>query len=185
MRRASIIRFRSYCNGDWGVSYSRCFILFKSKKTAGFRSGESGSHSTEPLYPIPCCWYALQMCCWTLDTLWGESSTCRKYALMWLLNNPPGIRLLSPSEVQSIRIPLTCPRKIQDKSICFGTFRTRYLSTRVLHVELRTSKIIQKEETDFLLIVECITKKYASYLYTMSTRNVSWTSKWFMIKLNK
>ena len=45
-------------------------------------------------------------------------------------------RTLRPPEVPNIGIPLTCPRKTQEQSVYFCTFRNRHLLTSVLDVKL-------------------------------------------------
>ncbi|GBM44158.1 hypothetical protein AVEN_257105-1 [Araneus ventricosus] len=65
----SVIRFQSSCNVGGGDAYTRCLMYPHRKKTNGFRSGERGDHSTQPPYPMTCCWNVSRMYCWTLDTV--------------------------------------------------------------------------------------------------------------------
>ncbi|GBM74204.1 hypothetical protein AVEN_203405-1 [Araneus ventricosus] len=56
LAQASVIRFRSSCNVGGRVTYTRCLMYPHRKKSNEFRSGERGGHSTQPLYPMTCCW---------------------------------------------------------------------------------------------------------------------------------
>ncbi|GBM86203.1 hypothetical protein AVEN_239236-1 [Araneus ventricosus] len=76
LAQASVIRFRSSCNVGGGVAYTRCLMYPHRKKSNGFRSGERGGHSTQPKYPMACCWNVSRMHCWTLDTLCEEAPSC-------------------------------------------------------------------------------------------------------------
>ncbi|GBM57165.1 hypothetical protein AVEN_55059-1 [Araneus ventricosus] len=67
LAQASVIRFRSSCNVRGGVACIRCLMYPHRKKSNGFRSGERGGHSTQPPYPMACCWNVSRMYCWTLD----------------------------------------------------------------------------------------------------------------------
>ncbi|GBL78048.1 hypothetical protein AVEN_143355-1 [Araneus ventricosus] len=86
LAQASVIRFRSACNVGGGVAYTHCLMYPHRKKSNGFRSGERGGHSTQPPYPITCCWNVSRMYCWTLDTLCGEVPSCWKHTFRRLLN---------------------------------------------------------------------------------------------------
>ncbi|GBM16134.1 hypothetical protein AVEN_163152-1 [Araneus ventricosus] len=56
LAQASVIRFRSSYNFRGGVAYTRCLMYPHRKKSNGFRSGERGGHSTQPPFPMTCCW---------------------------------------------------------------------------------------------------------------------------------
>ncbi|GBN57155.1 hypothetical protein AVEN_216311-1 [Araneus ventricosus] len=56
LAQASVIRFRSSCNGGGGVAYTRCLMYIRRKKSNGFRSGERGDYSMQPPFPMTCCW---------------------------------------------------------------------------------------------------------------------------------
>ncbi|GBL99868.1 hypothetical protein AVEN_162859-1 [Araneus ventricosus] len=63
LAQASVIRFRSSCNvGRW-VAYTRCLMYPHRKMSNGLRSGERGGHSTQPPYPMTCCWNVSRMYC--------------------------------------------------------------------------------------------------------------------------
>ncbi|GBN13971.1 hypothetical protein AVEN_62030-1 [Araneus ventricosus] len=74
--QASIMRFRSTCNIGGGIEYTRCLMYPHRNKSNGFRSGERGGYSTQPPYPMTCCWNVSRMYCSTLDTLCGGASSC-------------------------------------------------------------------------------------------------------------
>ncbi|GBM54121.1 hypothetical protein AVEN_119850-1 [Araneus ventricosus] len=76
LAQASAIRFRSSCNVGRGVAYIRCLMYPHRKKSNGFRSGERGGHSTQPPYPMTCCWDVSRMYFWILDTLCGGAPSC-------------------------------------------------------------------------------------------------------------
>ncbi|GBL92839.1 hypothetical protein AVEN_4543-1 [Araneus ventricosus] len=63
LAQASVIRFLSSCNDGGGVAYTRCLMYLHRKKSNGFRSGERGGHSTQPPYPMACCWNVSRMYC--------------------------------------------------------------------------------------------------------------------------
>ncbi|GBM13746.1 hypothetical protein AVEN_90011-1 [Araneus ventricosus] len=67
LSQASLIRLRSSCNIGGGVAYTRCLMYPNRKKSNGFRPDERGGHSTQPPYPMICCWNVSRMYCWTLD----------------------------------------------------------------------------------------------------------------------
>ncbi|GBN08678.1 hypothetical protein AVEN_198593-1 [Araneus ventricosus] len=67
MAQASVIRIRSSGNVGGGVAYTRCLMHPHRKKSSGFRSCEQGGHSTQPPYPMTCCWNVSRTYCWTLD----------------------------------------------------------------------------------------------------------------------
>ncbi|GBO25129.1 hypothetical protein AVEN_232693-1 [Araneus ventricosus] len=56
LAQASVIRFRSSCNVAGGVAYTRRLMYPHRKKSSVLRSRERGGHSTQPPYPITCCW---------------------------------------------------------------------------------------------------------------------------------
>ncbi|GBM86971.1 Solute carrier family 52, riboflavin transporter, member 3-B [Araneus ventricosus] len=76
LAQASVIRFRSSCNVGGVGANTRCLMYPHRKKSNGFRSGERGGHSTQPPYPMTCCWNVSRMYCWTLDTLCGGTPSC-------------------------------------------------------------------------------------------------------------
>ncbi|GBM44374.1 hypothetical protein AVEN_147383-1 [Araneus ventricosus] len=86
LAQASLIRFRSSCNVDGGVVYTRCLIYPHRKKSNRFRSGERGGHSTQPPYPMTCCWNVFRMYCWLLDTLCRGAPSCWNHTFRSLLN---------------------------------------------------------------------------------------------------
>ncbi|GBM97427.1 hypothetical protein AVEN_22181-1 [Araneus ventricosus] len=86
LAQASVIRFRSSCNVGGGVAYTRCLMYPHRKKSNGFRSGERGGYSTQPPYPMTCCWNVYRMHCWTLDTLCGEAPSCWNHTFRRSLN---------------------------------------------------------------------------------------------------
>ncbi|GBO41960.1 hypothetical protein AVEN_172376-1 [Araneus ventricosus] len=69
LAQAPVIRFRSSYNDGGGVAYTLCLMYPHRKKSNGFRSSERGGHSSQPPYPMTCCWNVSRMYCWTLDTL--------------------------------------------------------------------------------------------------------------------
>ncbi|GBN23643.1 hypothetical protein AVEN_53535-1 [Araneus ventricosus] len=71
LAQASVILFQSSCNVGGGVAYTRCLMYPHRIKSIGFRSDERGGHSTQPPYPMICCWNVSRMYCWILDTLCG------------------------------------------------------------------------------------------------------------------
>ncbi|GBN39232.1 hypothetical protein AVEN_259531-1 [Araneus ventricosus] len=79
LAQASVIRFRSSCNVGGGVKYTRCLMYPHRKMSNGFRSGERGGYSTQPPYPMTCCWNVSRIYCWTLDTLCGGAPSCWKH----------------------------------------------------------------------------------------------------------
>ncbi|GBN01083.1 hypothetical protein AVEN_94204-1 [Araneus ventricosus] len=79
LAQASVIRFRSSCNVGGRVVYTRCLMYLHRKKSIGFRSGERGGHSTQPPYPMACCWNVSRMYSWTFDTLCGRAPSCWNY----------------------------------------------------------------------------------------------------------
>ncbi|GBN41360.1 hypothetical protein AVEN_53974-1 [Araneus ventricosus] len=85
LAKASVIRFRSSCNVG-GVAYTRCLMYAHRKKSFGFRSGERGVHSTQPPYPMTCCWNVFRMYCSTLDTLCGGAELCWNHTFRRSLN---------------------------------------------------------------------------------------------------
>ncbi|GBM47863.1 hypothetical protein AVEN_91846-1 [Araneus ventricosus] len=84
--QVSVTRFRSSCSVGGGVAYTCCLMYPHSKKSNGFRSGERGSHSTQPPYPMTCCWNVSRMYYWTLDTLWGGAPSCWNHTFRRSLN---------------------------------------------------------------------------------------------------
>ncbi|GBM23260.1 hypothetical protein AVEN_25996-1 [Araneus ventricosus] len=85
LAQASVIWFRSSCNVGGGVAYTHC-LTRPQKKSNGFRSGERGCHSTQPPYPMTCCWNVSRMYCWTLDTLCGGAPSCWNHTFLRSLN---------------------------------------------------------------------------------------------------
>ncbi|GBO14223.1 hypothetical protein AVEN_16893-1 [Araneus ventricosus] len=81
-----VVRFRSSSNVGGGVAYTRCFMYPHRKKSNMFRSGERGGDSTQPPYPMTCCWNVSRMYCWTLDTLCGGAPSCWNYVFRRSLN---------------------------------------------------------------------------------------------------
>ncbi|GBM43828.1 hypothetical protein AVEN_166225-1 [Araneus ventricosus] len=86
LAQASVIRFRSSFNVSGGVAYTRCLMYLHRKKSNGFMSGERGGHSTQPLYPMTCCWNVSRMNCWTLDKLYGGAPSCWNHTFRRSLN---------------------------------------------------------------------------------------------------
>ncbi|GBL89393.1 hypothetical protein AVEN_225905-1 [Araneus ventricosus] len=79
------IRFRSSCKVGGGVAYTRCMHPLR-KKSIVFRSGERGGHSSQPPYPMTCCWNVSRMYYWTLDTLCGGEPSCWNHTFRRSLN---------------------------------------------------------------------------------------------------
>ncbi|GBO40157.1 hypothetical protein AVEN_254208-1 [Araneus ventricosus] len=86
MAQASVIRFRSSYNVGGGVACTRCLMYPHKKKFNGFRSRECGGHSTQPPYPMTCCWNVSRMHCWELDTLCGGAPSCWNHTFRRSLN---------------------------------------------------------------------------------------------------
>ncbi|GBN40252.1 hypothetical protein AVEN_106827-1 [Araneus ventricosus] len=82
LAQASVIQFRSSVGG--GVAYTRCLMYPHRKKSNG--SGERGGHSTQPPYPMTCCWNVSRMYCWTLDILCGRAPSCWNHTFRRSLN---------------------------------------------------------------------------------------------------
>ncbi|GBN97569.1 hypothetical protein AVEN_224851-1 [Araneus ventricosus] len=98
LAQASVIQFRSSFSVGGGVAYTRCLMYPHRKKSSGFRSGERGGHSTQPPYPMTCCWNVSRMYCWTLDTLCGGAPSCWNHAFRsHSTANPLENRILRPS----------------------------------------------------------------------------------------
>ncbi|GFV11224.1 uncharacterized protein TNCV_1552251 [Trichonephila clavipes] len=72
----SVIRSRSSCSVDGGVSMHSLFDASPQKKSNEFRVGDRSGHSTQPPYVMTCCWNAPQMYCYTGDALCGETPSC-------------------------------------------------------------------------------------------------------------
>ncbi|GBN42418.1 hypothetical protein AVEN_123103-1 [Araneus ventricosus] len=86
LAQASVIRFRSSCNVGGGVAYTRCLMYPHRKKSNGLRSDERGGHSTQPPYPMTCCWNVSRMYFWTLDALCGVAPPCWNHTFRRSLN---------------------------------------------------------------------------------------------------
>ncbi|GBL91181.1 hypothetical protein AVEN_195084-1 [Araneus ventricosus] len=89
LAQVSVIRFRRSCNVGGRVAYIRCLMYPHRKKSNGFRSAERGGHSTQPPYPMTCCWNLSRMYCWTLHTLCGGAPSCWDHTFRRSLNSKP------------------------------------------------------------------------------------------------